>query len=86
MQRFRTRTMEEAAAMLNPTKVAGKWKSAVISKRRAAVLRKEAVSNHTFGQWTPGVGGWCAAWDEVKLQVTMRPPKLHKHERREEAR
>jgi hypothetical protein len=73
------------------------WKRPMLSKRRAAMLRKEAIRNGTYGAFDPERGGvgWDPAWD-VELAkanphclgryTAMRAPKKDKMHRSREMR
>ncbi|KAF0698955.1 Aste57867_10446 [Aphanomyces stellatus] len=86
MQRFLSLSAEEAATALRPALVKGRWQKPMLSMRQQATIKKTAVRNGTAGTWTPGQGGWLAAWDLPKKHTVMRPPKGHASERREEER
>ena len=85
---------------VTPASVSGSersWKPPVLSKRRAAMLRKEAIRNGTYGTFDPEKGGvgWDPSWD-VQLAVAnphglgrytaMRVPKKASHQRSREMR
>jgi hypothetical protein len=86
MNRFLHLSAEEALKCLRPTLVKGRWEKPILSARQQALLKKTAIKNGTFGSWTPGQGGWLAAWDLPKQHNVMRPPKGHAIARREEER
>jgi hypothetical protein len=49
------------------------WKSPAISKRKAAVLRKEAIRNGTYGKFDSEKGGigWDPKWDVELAMATL---------------
>ena len=59
----------------------GQYIKPMISKRIAANIRKRAIVDGTFGQYTPGIGGWDPEWDEPKGIHIMRPHRGHLRER-----
>lgn len=72
------------------------WHSPKISKRKAAILRKRAKREGTYGSWDPENGqGWDPAWD-VELEMAkphgsgrftaLRPPKKTERQRTREER
>lgn len=72
------------------------WHPPKISKRKAAVLRKRAKREGTYGSWNPENGqGWDPAWD-VELEMAkphgsgrftvLRPPKKTSRQRTREER
>lgn len=68
------------------------WIPPLVSRRKAAALRKEAVQNGSFGSCIPDKGGWDPSWDLELLGrtkgrfPTVRPPKLPRHQRNREER
>lgn len=73
------------------------WKRPLLSKRRAAVLRKEAIRTGTYGTFDPERGGvgWDPAWDvelakanphSLGRYTAMRVPKKDKRVRSREVR
>jgi hypothetical protein len=75
------------AAALRPRKVPTRpgdvnpWRRPLISGRQAAVARKQALRDGTFGAFDPVQGGWLAEWDPVKAPRVLIPPKGHKRDR-----
>ena len=53
----------------------------LVSRREAAVARKEALRNGTFGTFDPEKGGWLREWDPVRAPRVLIPPKGHKRDR-----
>ncbi|CAM9228892.1 unnamed protein product [Pylaiella littoralis] len=76
---------------LKPQKIAGvyKWRSPLVSRRKAKVMRKKAVRDGSFGSVVmdedtgKAIGGWDPAWDiyEEPAPRPLRPQKLHKNQR-----
>lgn len=72
------------------------WKPPALSKRKAAVLRKEAIRNGTYGKFDSETGvGWDPEWDVQLAKSTMgglgrymaiRVPKKASHMRTREMR
>mmetsp|Transcript_10890 Transcript_10890/g.16747 ORF Transcript_10890/g.16747 Transcript_10890/m.16747 type:complete len:136 (+) Transcript_10890:81-488(+) len=65
----------------------GKWHKALVSKRKAAGIRKRAVIDGTFGTFNAETGvGWDPKWDRPGNIGKMLPPKnwTRTLERREE--
>lgn len=58
----------------------------VISRRKAADLRKLAIKDNTFGTFTPNVGGWDPSWDTPRKMFMLRPFKGHLADRTREDR
>lgn len=58
----------------------------LVSRRKAADIRKRAIIEGTFGTWDPNYGGWDPAWDEPKKMYMLRPSKEHKRDRTREKR
>ena len=58
----------------------------LVSRRKAAVLRKRAIVEGSFGSFIPNVGGWDPAWDEPKKMYMLKPTKGHKRDRTREKR
>lgn len=83
MNRFRKATAEQFSAAIRPSfqEESGKWLEPLLSKRKAAAFRKEALENGKMGTWTPGQGGWLHEWDQSKQFTIMKAPKLHKRQR-----
>lgn len=80
MQRFLlAKSATEAGNMLKPSVSGRKWIRPALSKRKAAMIRKEALRNGTYGTWTPVEGGWLPEWDGVAKHTVPNPPKLHKN-------
>jgi len=80
------RVGEEA---LKPQLVMDSWRKPRVSKRVAAVLRKQAIKEGTFGTFDPETGkGWDPKWDSLRQTGTMqlRPPKLTTRQRTREKR
>lgn len=81
-----SRIGEEA---LQPQLVRESWRKPRVSKRVAAVLRKQAIKEGTFGSFDPETGkGWDPKWDSLRQTGTMqlRPPKLTTRQRTREQR
>jgi hypothetical protein len=91
---------ENYAADVNVASLPGSersWKPPILSKRRAAMLRKEAIRNGTYGKFDSEKGGvgWDPQWD-VELAkanpsglgryTALRIPKKAAHRRTREAR
>ena len=77
------------AEALKPQFVENSWQKPKISRRVAAVLRKHAVVEGSYGSFDPETGkGWDPKWDELRQIGTMqlRPPKLTKRQRTRETR
>mmetsp|Transcript_5163 Transcript_5163/g.15323 ORF Transcript_5163/g.15323 Transcript_5163/m.15323 type:complete len:140 (-) Transcript_5163:22-441(-) len=82
---------QHGAAALKPRKVDAlpghsPWRRPLISRREAAVFRKQALRAGTFGSFDAERGGWLEDWDEVPEPRALIPPKGHKRERTREAR
>ena len=75
------------AAALKPRKVAvapgglNPWRRPLISRREAAVARKQAKRAGLYGTFDPATGGWLEEWDPSPEPRALRPPKAHKRER-----
>ena len=69
-----------------------KWFRPLISRRKAAVMRKAAIADGTFGSFDKTTGiGWDPQWDIDVYNArgnipALRPPKGHKRERTRETR
>ncbi|CAN0070273.1 unnamed protein product [Phaeothamnion confervicola] len=73
---------EHGAAALQPRQGPnGHLIQPLVSKRRAAEVRKEAMKAGTFGAFSAHQGGWRASWDETRAPILRRPPRLHKNQR-----
>lgn len=60
----------------------GKYIPPMISRRRAANLRKRAIIEGTYGSYSPEFGGWDPAWDKEEKKVyALRPYKGHIRDR-----
>ena len=57
---------------LTPQKVNGKWRKPRVSRRKAAVMRKEAIRNGTYGEDSMG---WKPSWDTRRTAHVRMPPK-----------
>lgn len=70
----------------------GKYRAPLISKRKAADLRKRAIVDGTFGSFqllgpnNQVVGGWNPDWDVPRKMFSLRPPKGHIRDRTREMR
>mmetsp|Transcript_27507 Transcript_27507/g.38715 ORF Transcript_27507/g.38715 Transcript_27507/m.38715 type:complete len:145 (+) Transcript_27507:150-584(+) len=74
---------------LKPQRVNNKWRAPLLSKRKAADLRKKALRSGTYGVFDSTTGvGWDYKWDKPGQVGTMqiRPPKGHQRERTRESR
>lgn len=72
---------------LRPQFVDEKWKRPLISMRKAAVIRKDAIKDGTYGAFDPETGrGWDPMWDKPRKVKSLRVPKETKRERTREAR
>ncbi|KAI2495371.1 hypothetical protein MHU86_19173 [Fragilaria crotonensis] len=61
---------------LKQRKFGDRWRKALVSKRVAADLRKEAVRTGTFGSFDASTGiGWDPLWDNPGRMPSLRPPK-----------
>mmetsp|Transcript_14882 Transcript_14882/g.46196 ORF Transcript_14882/g.46196 Transcript_14882/m.46196 type:complete len:139 (-) Transcript_14882:34-450(-) len=80
------------AAALKPRKVAvapgglNPWRRPLISRREAAVARKQAKRAGLYGTFDPATGGWLEEWDPSPEPRALRPPKAHKRERTRDER
>jgi hypothetical protein len=72
---------EHGMAALMPTMKNGKYWAPMVSKRKAAVLRKNAIADGSFGAFDPVTGGWDSAWDVPKSFHFLKPFKGHLRER-----
>jgi len=72
---------DHGMAALMPTMKNGKYWAPMISKRKAAVLRKTAIADGSFGTFDPTQGGWDSAWDVPKQFHFLKPFKGHVRER-----
>lgn len=81
--------LKPSVRMVDNSKV---WIPPLISRRKAAALRKEAIQNGSFGSFVANQGGWEPAWDLELLGrskgrfPSIRPPKLPRHQRNREER
>ena len=63
------------------------WRKPAISGREAAILRKAAIRDGTYGAFDPQTGrGWDPLWDKPGKVSSIRPPKETKRERTRESR
>ena len=75
------------AGALKPRKVptqlgqVNPWRRPLVSRREAAVARKQALRDGTFGTFDPEKGGWLREWDPVRAPRVLIPPKGHKRDR-----
>jgi hypothetical protein len=79
----------EAALRPSFDEATNRWRKPAVSKRIAAVVRKHAVQDGTFGSFDPETGkGWDPKWDSVKQIGTMqlRPNKMTARQRSRESR
>jgi hypothetical protein len=67
------------ALKINVTK--GNYNKPMVPVRIAAVFRKKAIIEGTFGSFVPNEGGWDPAWDVPRKIVPLRPHKGHLRER-----
>jgi hypothetical protein len=84
--RWLCRHGEEA---LKPQFLEESWHTPKVSKRIAAVVRKQAVVEGSYGHFDPETGkGWDPKWDSLRQTGTMqlRPPKLTSRQRNREKR
>lgn len=58
----------------------------MISARKAAVARKRAIIDGTYGSFSPIYGGWLPEWDTPRKIYPLRPMKGHERERSRPAR
>ena len=78
---------QHGAAALKPRKVptapgqVNPWRRPLVSRREAAVARKQALRDGTFGTFDPEKGGWLREWDPVRAPRVLIPPKGHKRDR-----
>ena len=72
---LKPRQVPTAPGQVNP------WRRPLVSRREAAVARKEALRNGTFGTFDPEKGGWLREWDPVRAPRVLIPPKGHKRDR-----
>ena len=78
---------QHGAAALKPRKVptapgqVNPWRRPLVSRREAAVARKQALRDGTFGTFDPERGGWLREWDPVRAPRVLIPPKGHKRDR-----
>eukprot|EP00560_Eucampia_antarctica_P004609 CAMPEP_0197833854 /NCGR_PEP_ID=MMETSP1437-20131217/20335_1 /TAXON_ID=49252 ORGANISM="Eucampia antarctica, Strain CCMP1452" /NCGR_SAMPLE_ID=MMETSP1437 /ASSEMBLY_ACC=CAM_ASM_001096 /LENGTH=148 /DNA_ID=CAMNT_0043438147 /DNA_START=167 /DNA_END=613 /DNA_ORIENTATION=- len=69
-----------------------RWRRPLVSRRKAADLRKASISEGTFGSFNPETGkGWDPQWDIEVYNArgnipSIRRPKRHKRERNRENR
>eukprot|EP00904_Undaria_pinnatifida_P009232 jgi/Undpi1/5439/HiC_scaffold_2.g00718.m1 len=84
------RLVRFGAEALKPQKVGPyKWRTPMVSRRKANVLRKKAMRDGSFGSVVidPDTGkataGWDPAWDIFKPPTPrpLMPQKLHKNQR-----
>ena len=71
---------------LKPNLSSGRYQGPMVSPRRAAVVRKRAIIEGTYGTFCPYFGGWLPEWDKPRKMDFIRVPKGHKRERTREAR
>ncbi|CAM9521708.1 unnamed protein product [Scytosiphon promiscuus] len=79
------------AEALKPQKIEGvhRWRTPMVSRRKANVLRKKAIRDGSFGSVVidkgtgKAIGGWDPSWDifQVPAPRPLMPPKLHKNQR-----
>ena len=78
---------QHGAAALKPRKVptapgqVNPWRRPLVSRREAAIARKQALRDGTFGTFDPEKGGWLREWDPVRAPRVLIPPKGHKRDR-----
>ena len=78
---------QHGAAALKPRKVptatgqVNPWRRPARPRREAAVARKQAIRDGTFGTFDPEKGGWLREWDPVRAPRVLIPPKGHKRDR-----
>lgn len=78
---------EHGVDALKPRIMNGRWVAPIISKRKAAVQRKKAILDGSFGAFSiEKGGGWDPAWDPIPRPIVARPYKLHKRQRTRAAR
>jgi hypothetical protein len=62
----------------------GKYFGPLVPKRKASVIRKQAIKEGLYGSFDPVKGcGWDAKWDELKVKKMyfLKPHKGHLRER-----
>ena len=72
---------ENGMAALMPKLKNGKYFAPLVSRRKAAVVRKNAIIEGTFGNFDAKLGGWDPAWDTPKKFHFVKPSKGHQRER-----
>ena len=89
-ERFRAATRQlqrNGEEALKPQYVKNSWHKPAISGRKAAVLRKQAIREGTYGAFDPATGrGWDPLWDTPAKVASIRAPKESKRERTRESR
>lgn len=75
------RLARDGASALRPTKEGVKWRRPSISKRKANVMRKQAIIDGTYGSFDAEKGGWLPEWDTVRAPQILRPMKEHRRDR-----
>jgi hypothetical protein len=71
---------------MKPSYKHGQYIGPLISRRKAADLRKIAIKDGTFGSFTANVGGWDPTWDTPRKMFMLRPYKGHLSDRTREDR
>ena len=71
---------------LKPNLSSGRYQGPMVSPRKAAVVRKRAIIEGTYGTFCPYFGGWLPEWDKQRKMDFIRVPKGHKRERTRAAR
>ena len=71
---------------LRPALVNGRYIGPMIPRRKAADLKKRAIIEGTYGEFTPNVGGWNPDWEIPRKMYIIKPDKGHSRERTREQR
>jgi hypothetical protein len=80
---------EHGKDAIEPKKGAGmeaRYVMPMISSRKAAMARKKAIIDGTYGSFSPVYGGWLPEWDTPRKIYPLRPMKMHSRERSRPAR
>ncbi|KAG5176363.1 hypothetical protein JKP88DRAFT_92811 [Tribonema minus] len=72
---------EHGVAAMQPRIINGRWCQPLISRRQAAVQRKKAIVEGTYGSFSAETGGWNPSWDPAPAPIVARPHKGHLHQR-----
>ena len=73
---------QHGMAALMPKIRNGKYLAPLVTKRKSATLRKDAIAEGTFGKFDPTIPvSWDSAWDLPRQFHFLKPFKGHARER-----